>query len=185
MESRMRSAGTVATLVLCALSIASGALAAPYTYPLNYTTVSGTGVASGSITFDDSVLAAGGTHGILCNTSDIISLTLNVTGMSGSPTTTTFSKSDISGWVLTLAAGQAIADLNYFSSSPCASASNPDGFTIDGIDPLLLGLHAPTGAPVAEFQVLGQGIPTLSPWGLVALAALLAAAGAIALRRLA
>ena len=188
MEARRSSARVALALAACALLAAGGALAAPYTYPLNYVTINGTGSASGSVTFDDSLWTTGGTNGngtVICDTSGIISFSLTVTGLTVSPYTTSFTKADLTGWSFRPAGGREIIDLNFFMGSPCGSSSNADGFVIRGVDPLSLEIYAPTGAPLAEFFLQQLSIPALSQWGLAALAALLAAAGALALRRFA
>ena len=105
--------GVLLAVTTCAALVAAGALAAPYTVPLNYTTISGIGTASGSVTFDDSLLTSGGVED-QCDASAITSFTLTVTGLSGSPSSTSFSKTDLTGWFLTISPGGKITDLNFF-----------------------------------------------------------------------
>ena len=155
--------GVLLAVATCAALAAAGALAAPYTVPLNYTTISGIATASGSVTFDDSLLSSGGTED-QCDASQITSFTLTVTGLSGSPSSTSFSKTDLTGWFLTIAPGGRITDLNFFmKGGPCPGKSNADGFVIEGENPFILELFSPTGAPVATFELYAPAIPALSP----------------------
>ena len=189
MEDRRRCAvasghRALAVAAVCVLLVAAGASAAPYTIQLYYQAEVGVGTASGSVTFDSSLLTTGKTGGV-CDTTEIISFTLTFKGLPVSPFTTTFTKVDLTDWLLNLSGpGGNITDLNFFMAE-CGGSSNADGWVINGSSENTLRLYAPTGAPLADFQRLAAPIPALSGWGLAALAALLAAAGAVALRRLA
>ncbi|MBZ5589363.1 MAG: IPTL-CTERM sorting domain-containing protein [Acidobacteriia bacterium] len=172
-------------LAVCAVLAAGNALAAPYTYPLHYTTVYGTGTASGSVTFDSSLLVPnGGTGGIVCDVSLISAFTLNVSGLSTTPHSTTFTKSDLTGWDLDINSSGTITALNFFMGHGyCATSFNSDNYQISGVDPFLLDLWDVTGLRIAEFQLVPPSIPALSTYGVAALALLVLLAGALLVAR--
>ena len=187
MESRMRSTVAVVVVAVCTLVAAQAALAAPYTFTFKYTRVFGQGQASGSAVFDDSLLAPNTNLDFTCDLSQLTSFNLTVSGLPTSPSTTSFTKADLNAWQLATDSSGQLTDLNFFMREGKCGANkvNADNYAINGVEVFLLSIYQGSSTnALATFDTSGRIIPALSGWGLVLLAALLAAAGAVALRRL-
>jgi len=183
MATRSRLIG----LAICAALIATATEAAPYVYPLNYTRIQGQGTATGTFTFDDSVIP-NGAQSTPCDLTALTSFSLTVSGLPTSPSSTTFTKANLADWVVDRRNAGKFRDINFFMYSCALDLTNGDGYSIQGINYFTLAIYqgqaSGTNDPIAVFQLSEGSIPALSHWGLAALGALLAAAGALALRRL-
>jgi hypothetical protein len=184
MREFLSAVSRVGVAVAAVTALAGLATAAPVTLNLNYTTTIGTGTAVGTFTIDDSLLAP---NSSTSNLSDLISLNLAITGLSTSPSSTIFTKSDLDGWDWNTDAGGVITDVNFFMN---VGETNADGYRINGTEPNELSLYdggSSTAPMIAQFEAdpsrAGGGVPTLSVVGLAALVALVAIAALLVLRR--
>jgi hypothetical protein len=183
MREFLKAAGRLGVAVAAVTALAGVAAAAPVTLNLNYTTTIGTGTAVGAFTIDDSLLAHNTEHS---NLADLISFNLTITGLATSPNSTTFTKADLDQWHWDIDAGGTITDANFFMD---LGATNADGYRINGTEPNELSLYdggSSTSPMIAQFEAdpsQAGGVPTLSLVGLAALAALVAFAALLVLRR--
>jgi PEP-CTERM motif len=115
------------------------------------TTTTGTGTA----VFDSSFLAP---SSFTTNLADLQDFSLTLTGIPGSPSSTTFTKSDLNFWIFQTDAAANIRDLNFFMRNRPANA---DGYSIDGFDAFAFQLcdgavgpdSCPSGAPIDTLTV--------------------------------
>jgi hypothetical protein len=173
-------------LAVCAALAASPALAAPFTHTFRYRTISGIGTATGSVTFDDSLLAPNSDTGFTCDLSGLISLDLHMTGLPGSPSSTSFTKANLLQWRLATGSSGQLVDLNFFMRASCTlpDQTNTDGYGINGVDPFTLEVYELDGIQnLPVFLDQGPSIPALSTYGVAALALLLLIAGAVLVAR--
>ena len=179
---------TLLGLAVCAALAATSALAAPYTFTFNYRTISGIGTATGTATFDDSLLAPNTNINFSCDLSALSSLDLHITGLPSSPSSTSFTKANLIAWKFNTDATGKITDLNFFMENECSSPPqvNADGYGIQGVNPFTLQVYELDGViNLPTFQDQGPAIPALSIYGVAALAFLVLIAGAVlAARRL-
>jgi IPTL-CTERM motif len=178
---RARIAWALAVCAVLALGAASAA-AAPVTIYMHYSTFSGTANADASIVIDDGSLAP---STFTIDLADLTSLSLTVTGLPGSPSSTTFTKADLDGWIYGTDASGAFSDINFFMNS---GHVNADGYSINGVEALTLAIFDHTGLALAVFGAHPStdpsiSVPTLSTAGLVALSLLIALAAVSTLVR--
>ncbi len=173
-------------LAVCAALVATGALAAPYTHTFHYQLISGQGSASGSVTFDDSLLAPN-TTAPGCDLSLLYSLDLTITNLPGTPSSTSFAKANLVAWTLVTDGSGRLTDLNFFMRSGCSMPDqvNADGYGIEGVAPFTIEVYELDGITnLPRFVDAAPSIPALSTHGAVIFAALVALAGALfAIRR--
>jgi|GEM_PF-5614495 len=168
---------TIAGIIL-ALGISGSALASPVTFNLNYSTVSGTGTATGTFTIDSSNLGPNVTLGGFADLSGLISFQLTVSGLPTSPSSTTFAAADLDAWIYSTGPSGNLTDVNFFMPAPNV---NGDGYAILGTDPFELSIFdgAANDSPaVAVFaaspaQAPAAPVPATSPWALALLAMML------------
>ncbi len=177
-----------AGFVFLMLGVAGAALAAPVTFNLNYTTLSGAATAVGTFAVDSSLLAPNVFIGSDDGLDDLLCFNLTVTLPTGLPLT--FTQADLDGWTFSTDASANFLDVNFFMNA-CGSYS----YIVDGRAPFGLGLfQCPDDVnSIAAFEAdptpggacegFGQSIPTLSLPGLVALLLLVGVAAVLVLRR--
>ncbi|MBZ5589364.1 MAG: IPTL-CTERM sorting domain-containing protein [Acidobacteriia bacterium] len=173
-------------LAVCTVLGATSVLAAPYTYVFHYRLISGQGTATGSVTFDDSLLAPNTNPGTTCDLSLLYSLDLHMTGLPSSPSSTSFTKADLLEWRVQTDSNGRLVDINFFMQAACSSPTkvNTDGYGIEGVEPFKLEVFELDGAiNLPTFQDQGPGIPALSTYGVAALALLVLIAGALLVAR--
>ncbi len=100
---------------LAALVTGIAASAAPYTLPLVYEH-SGAYTMSGSVTFDDALLAPNTLAGDAIDTSGLIDVTLVATGPGIPGGTTTFTYADMNAWYFSTDGSGRISDINFFGN---------------------------------------------------------------------
>ena len=157
---------------------ATAAAAAPFTLPLTYTP-SGNLTLTGSVTFDDSLLAPNSDNGFdTLNGLDAVTLTATGPGIPGGAQT--FTLADIGGWILGTNNNGRFTDLNFFG------VPNAQGCLLDGVQPFTVALvcgSTTLGVFQLEFSAAPVvPVPALDPMALVMLSLLL---GAFALSRVA
>ena len=169
-------------LAVCAVLGTTSALAAPYTYTFHYKLVSGQGTATGSVTFDDALLAPN-SQSTPCDLTQLISFDLHISGLPTSPSSTSFTKADLADWAVRTDSAGRFTDINFWMDSCTQNKVNADGYAIDGVAPFALAVIIQTGAQVAVFELQRPGIPALSTYGVVALALLVLLTGALLVAR--
>jgi hypothetical protein len=183
---RGRARAALVGLAICAALAATGALAAPYTYTFHYVTLSGSGQASGTAVFDDSLLAPNTDLNFTCDLSQLTSFNLTITGLATSPSSTSFTKADLNAWQLATDSSGRLTDLNFFMrDSACGpNKVNADDYAIDGVNNFTIDLYQDNnGSAIAEFAGNNMVIPTLSTCGAIAFALLILVAGALLVAR--
>lgn len=171
----------VATLILSAPTVS-----APVIYNLNFTTVNGPGKAAGTFIVDDSDLGPNVVLGRIISVIDLLDFQMHIQGLATTPQTTSFDRSDLTGWLLTTDSTGKITDVNFFMDSTDA---NDDGYSILGQSPFVLALYdgpvrTAESRVIAHFeasptqQAIAQEIPTGNAWALVMLTLMIAAIGA-------
>ena len=183
MREFLKAAGRLGGAVAAVTALAGVAAAAPVTLNLNYTTTIGTGTAVGTFTIDDSLLAPNSSASGL---TDLIAFNLTITGLSSSPSSTTFTLADLDDFSFKTDGSGVITDANFFMN---VGETNADGYRINGTEPNELSLYdggSSTSPMIAQFEADQSQVgivPTLSLVGLAALAALVAVAALQVLRR--
>ncbi|MEH2363004.1 hypothetical protein [Nostoc sp.] len=135
------------------LATASPSQALSKTFDLNLSLQSGTGSATGTATFDDSLLTPNQSIANSSSTTGLDGFQINFTGLSSTPTATTFNLSDLTGWILQTNSSSQITDLNFFMNSP---KTNADGLSIQGFNVFILRVYqgtSTTGSVVAQFGI--------------------------------
>ncbi len=156
---------------------ATTAAAAPFTLPLTYAP-SGNLTLTGSVTFDDSLLAPNSDTGFdTLNGLDAVTLTATGPGIPGG--VQTFTLADMGGWFVSTNNNGGFTDLNFFG------IPNAQGCLLNGVQPFTVALVCGS-TTVGVFRLDFSGpvvpVPALDSMGLVMLSLLL---GAFALSRVA
>ena len=122
------------------------------TFNLNPLLLFGTGSATGTATFDDSLLTPNQFLFTPNSTAGLDGFQINFTGLPSTPSATTFNLSDLTGWFLVTNASSQITRLNFFMDSP---KINADGLSINGIDIFTFTVNQGTSndALVAVFSI--------------------------------
>jgi hypothetical protein len=178
-------------LLACLLAPGSPAISAPVTIPLNYQTVAGPALATGTAVVDDSLLAPNTDTGQTTDLSGLVSFSLQVTNLTPAPHTTSFSTSDLVGWVLHTDGDGRLVDLNFFMLIVPAGKVNTDGYAVQGHNAFRLAIwygQVGLGEQLAEFLADPPGrardpIPMLSEAGIIALILLIGWVAVLIARR--
>ncbi|WGV28987.1 hypothetical protein [Halotia branconii] len=142
---------SVAT-VTSILATTSPSQALSKTFNLNLVLQSGTGSATGTATFDDSLLTPNQYIASTSSTAGLDGFQINFTGLLSTPSATTFTLSDLTGWILTTNSSSQITDLNFFMNSP---KTNANGLSIQGVSPFTLNVYQgnSSGSAIAQFGI--------------------------------
>jgi hypothetical protein len=180
MLKTLRRLTALAGVVLASAVIGLPAAAlAQSTYTLTRS-FSGSGGLTGSavLVLDNSTLAPGQYGDISTVTPSLISATLTFNNLGSTPTTTTFTKADMVGFILRRDSSGELYDVNF------RAAPNSDGYTLDGVGAFtseirkssysVLAVNAAPPAPT---------IPTLGEWAMILFGTVLAGAAALYVQR--
>ncbi len=111
---------------------------------------------------------------------ELVSLDLTLSGLSAVPTTTSFTKANLTGWLLNTDAAGQITDINFWTGA------NGDGYAVTGVEVFSIDvsrgqtlINSMTGALYVPPIV----VPTLNDWMLLLLALMVAGAAVRSVRR--